>query len=266
MSRVISTILGLPLVLALIAFGNKYLVDIIIALIALISIYEYFNAISKVCKPCKIIGYIACISIALIHIIPQELLMSYITLMISSVFLVLFLKVIVTNMKTDLKDVVFTFFGIIYIVFFSIFISMTYSLENGKFLILYVLIAAWGTDIFAFLVGRPFGKHKFSKVSPKKSIEGCIGGIIGATLVAIIYTFFISKYMQINYSYIYIIIITIILSIIGQVGDFIASSIKRYVNIKDYGDLIPGHGGMLDRIDSLLFLSPFAYIFLSFVI
>ena len=124
----------------------------------------------------------------------------------------------------------------------------------------YILIAAWGTDVFAYLIGKKFGKHKFSKVSPKKSIEGCIAGTIGAVLIMILYTFILNTYFQFNYSYIYIIIIGIVLSLIGQIGDFSASCIKRYVDIKDYSNLLPGHGGMLDRIDSVLFLAPFAYL------
>ena len=104
------------------------------------------------------------------------------------------------------------------------------------------------------------GKHKFSKISPKKSIEGCIAGTIGAILIMLIYTYVVNTLWEMQYSYITIAIISFILSIIGQIGDFAASSIKRYVDIKDYSNLIPGHGGMLDRIDSLMFLAPFAYV------
>ena len=121
----------------------------------------------------------------------------------------------------------------------------------------------WPKYIFAYFIGKKFGKHKFSKVSPKKSIEGCIAGTIGAILIILIYTYFVNTYFNLNYSYIYIGIMAIILSLIGQIGDFVASSIKRYVDIKDYSNLIPGHGGMLDRIDSLIFLAPFAYVFFT---
>jgi phosphatidate cytidylyltransferase len=121
------------------------------------------------------------------------------------------------------------------------------------------MFASWGTDIFAYIVGITIGKHKFSKVSPKKSVEGCIGGTLGAILIMLLYTYIINTYLGMNYSYICIAAIGLVLSIIGQIGDFAASSIKRYVDIKDYSNLIPGHGGILDRIDSLIFLAPFAY-------
>ena len=168
-------------------------------------------------------------------------------------------------MKTSFKDIAYTFIGIFYVVFFTMFVAIIDGMENGKILIWYAILAAWGTDIVAYFVGKAFGKHKFSKVSPKKSIEGCVAGVIGAVVIAIIYTLAINLIFTYKYSYLYVILITILLSIIGQIGDFTESSIKRYVNVKDASNLIPGHGGMLDRIDSLMFIAPFAYIFFQMI-
>lgn len=137
--------------------------------------------------------------------------------------------------------------------------------ENGKLLVWYVLFAAWGTDTCAYFIGCKFGKHKFSEISPKKSIEGCIGGTIGSLLIVIPYTIFLNTQFNMNINYIAISLIGIILSLIGQVGDFSASAIKRYVGIKDYSNIFPGHGGMLDRIDSVIFIAPFAYFLLMLV-
>ena len=263
--RISSALLGFPLVLAILLIGNKYVVDIALAIIAYFSMNEYFNAVSKVSKPVKWVGYCSCISIALIHVIPFQYLPTVVTLVVPTIFLILFSTIIATDMKTSFKDISYTFFGIIYIVFFMMFIAFIDGMPNGKILIWYAIAAAWGTDIFAYFVGKLIGKHKFSKVSPKKSVEGCIGGVIGAVLLSIIYTYFINTYGGMEYSYLQIGLITIILSFIGQIGDFAASSIKRYVDIKDYSNLIPGHGGMLDRIDSLLFLAPFAYALLKMI-
>ena len=90
-------------------------------------------------------------------------------------------------------------------------------------------------------VGKTIGKHKFSQISPNKTIEGCFGGTIGAILVSILYTYAINYFCHLNISYVSIILISAILSVIGQIGDFAASSIKRYVGIKDFSNLIPGH-------------------------
>jgi phosphatidate cytidylyltransferase len=183
-----------------------------------------------------------------------------IMMFLPSIMLILFANVIATDMKISFKDMSYTLLGICYIPVFISFLTLIDAMQNGKILIGYILISAWGTDVFAYLIGKKFGKHKFSKVSPKKSIEGCIAGTIGAVLIMVLYAVILNRYFQFNYSYMYVIIVGIVLSLIGQIGDFSASCIKRYVDIKDYSNLLPGHGGMLDRIDSVLFLAPFAYL------
>lgn len=263
--RITSGLLGFPLVLVVLIIGNKYIVDIALAIIAILAMDEYFNAISKIAKPVKWVGYVSCISIALIHVIPETYLGISFTLAIPIILLILFTQVIVTEMKTNFKDMAYTFFGILYVVMLIMFFARINGMENGNILIWYAIFAAWGTDIFAYFIGKYFGKHKFSKISPKKSIEGCIAGTIGAIIIMLVYTYVANTFWGMHYSYIAIGIIGFVLSIIGQIGDFAASSIKRYVDIKDYSNLIPGHGGMLDRIDSLIFLAPFAYVLFMFI-
>lgn len=257
--RITSGLLGFPLVLIILLIGNRYIVDIALAIIALLAMNEYFNAVQKVSNPVRWVGYLSCFSIAIIHLVPVESLNMVVTLSVPTILLILFAQVIATDMKTSFKDIAYTFLGIFYVVFFMMFVAFIDGMQNGKILIWYAIIAAWGTDIFAYFIGKHFGKHKFSKVSPKKSIEGCIAGTVGAILLMLLYTYVANTFWNMNYSYGFIAMIGLILSLIGQIGDFAASSIKRYVDIKDYSNLIPGHGGMLDRIDSLIFLAPFAY-------
>ena len=257
--RITSGLLGFPLVLIILLIGNKYIVDIALAIIALLSMNEYFNAVQKVSNPVRWVGYLSCLSIAVIHLVPSEQLNMVGTLSVPTILLILFAQVIATDMKTSFKDIAYTFLGIFYVVFFIMFIAFIDGMKDGKILIWYAILSAWGTDVFAYFIGKKIGKHKFSKVSPKKSIEGCIAGTLGAILLMLIYTYFANTYWGMEYSYGFIALIGLILSLIGQIGDFAASSIKRYVDIKDYSNLIPGHGGMLDRIDSLMFLAPFAY-------
>ena len=261
--RITTALLGFPLVIAMLLIGNKYIVDVAISVIAIFSIHEYFAAVSKVCKPIKWVGYLSCISIAFIHIIPYEYINLSAILLSSTITLALFAHVVFSNMKSSIKDIAYTILGIMYITFFSMFLALVDGMEHGGLLIWYVIFAAWGPDTSAYFVGKFMGKHKFSKVSPKKTIEGCIGGTIGAIIMMLVYTYFINQNMNMNYSYLYVALIGVILSLIGQLGDFAASSIKRFVDIKDYSELIPGHGGMLDRIDSLIFIAPFAYVIFS---
>ena len=145
------------------------------------------------------------------------------------------------------------------------FLSIIRGLNNGKFLIWYVFLASWLTDVFAYLTGKAVGKHHFTDISPNKTIEGCIGGTLGATILIVIYTILLNKFAGFEINVIIAGLVGILLSIIGQIGDLSASCIKRHVGIKDYSDLIPGHGGMVDRLDSVIFIAPFAYAFLMLI-
>ena len=265
LKRIISGIIGLPIVALILIYGNTYVIDMLFAIVAAIAIHEYFNAFKEKNKPVKWIGYLACILIAFLHIIPMKYLLLVLGLSSPVIIALLFIKVVTSNMKTTITDIMITFFGICYVVFFLSFIPLLHGIENGKYLIWFILIAAWGTDTCAYFVGCKYGKHKFSEISPKKSIEGCIGGTIGSMILALIYAFSLNKLVGLEISYIYIALIGLVLSILSQMGDLSASSIKRTVGIKDFGNLIPGHGGMLDRIDSIIFIAPFAYFLLTLI-
>lgn len=262
--RITSSLLGLPMVIVVLLFGNKYVIDVALAVVALISLHEYYNSFSKNYKPIQWLGYLLAICISFIHLVPTDMLFKIISLGIPFIVAILFIELILRNLKISIVDIAISLFGIFYIVLFTMFVPLIAGLEHGKVLIWYVLTTSWGTDIFAYIVGRKIGKHKFSKISPKKSIEGCIAGTLGAVLLSLIYTFCINKFMGFLIApYLHIVIASIVLSVIGQFGDFAASSVKRFNEIKDFSNLIPGHGGLLDRIDSLIFIAPFAYILLT---
>lgn len=264
--RIMTAVIGLPLVILLIVFGNKYVMDAVIAIIAVIAMYEYAKCIEKEAKFIAWIGYLTAISIAFMHVVSDMVLSTVITLGVPILLFVLFLSVIVTNMKITFKDMAFSFAGILYVVGFLGFLPLLYGVTgkiSGKFLIWFVLIAAWGTDVFAYWVGKNLGKHKFSKVSPNKTIEGCIGGMLGAVIFSLICAYVMNTYFGTEIVYSTIGVLSAILSVIGQVGDFSASVIKRYFDVKDFSELFPGHGGMIDRIDSVMFISPFAYFLLT---
>lgn len=261
MTRIMSGLLLFPLVLIILIFGNVYVIDGVFTIVALLAMNEFYNAFKEKANPVKWIGYLSCFIIGLSHIIPGYKVGMAIGIGLPTIFFILFLQVIITNMKTSFNDIAITFFGICYIVGFTMFLPLILGRENGKILIWYVILFAWGTDVFAYFIGKKFGKHKFSKVSPNKSIEGCFAGAIGAVILSLIYTYAINTSLipDANISYPLIALIAFVLSFVGQVGDFAASSIKRFTGIKDYSNLIPGHGGMLDRIDSVIFIAPFAY-------
>ena len=266
LKRIITTAIGLPIVILVLAFGNKYIVDAIIAIIATISMHEYIKCSSEKAKVISWISYLCTISIATIHIISEDMLINFVIFAIPIVLLILFMHVIVSNMKITFEDITYSFIGICYIVGFLVFLPLTYGIigkVSGKILIWYIMLSAWGTDIFAYLIGKNFGKHKFSQISPNKTIEGCLAGLICAVIINLVYTYFINKFFEYEISYLAILVISSILSIAGQIGDFSASVIKRYFGVKDFSNLFPGHGGMLDRIDSIMFIAPVAYFLIT---
>lgn len=174
LKRVLSGVIGFPIVALIFIYRNKYIIDAFIGIISIMAMYEYLKCLSVDYKPVKWVAYIPCLLIPFLHVIPKEYLLTTIAVSISLIVALLFMKVIASNMKTSISDIAVTLFGICYITVFLSFISMLYGMENGKYLIWFILISAWGTDTFAYLVGVKFGKHKFSKISPKKSKEGCV--------------------------------------------------------------------------------------------
>ena len=240
--RWVSALIGMPLVVIILVLGNTYVVDITFARVAGLSLHEYFNAFKGKAHPVIWMGYVSSFLIALIHVIPVQHAITIVSVLIPIGITILFLQVILSNMKTNINDIAITFFGICYISLFLMFVPLIHAMEYGKFLVWLVLAAAWGTDILAYLVGKTFGKHKFSEISPNKTIEGCIAGVIGAVLFGAGLVFVFNHVFNMNFSYVTVILIEIILSVVGQIGDFAASSIKRYVGIKDFSNLIQVQG------------------------
>ncbi|MCG1035598.1 phosphatidate cytidylyltransferase [Polaribacter sargassicola] len=148
-------------------------------------------------------------------------------------------------------------FSMIFLVFLP-----NYQGEYNPYLMISILIIIWVNDSFAFLVGKNIGKRKlFPSVSPKKTIEGFLGGLFFALVSAI----FISKFND-DFTVVNWLIIAFLVSVIGTIGDLIESKFKRQANVKDSGNIMPGHGGILDRLDSLLFVAPFVYLYINFII
>ena len=177
-------------------------------------------------------------------------------------FMVILLLLIVTVLSKNrftFDHIAFSVLGALYLG-----IGFYYLIETQLFgikFVVYALIVVWMTDTGAYFVGRKIGKRKlWPDISPNKTIEGAIGGIISAIIFACIFHYFV----PIASSYLILIVVTLIASIAGQLGDLVESAIKRHYDVKDSGKLLPGHGGILDRFDSLLFVLPLLH-FLQFV-
>lgn len=178
--------------------------------------------------------------------------------------LILFVYVF-TYPKYHADQVMTAFFGIVYVAVCLSFIFQTRQLPDGRWHVWLILLCSWGCDTSAYCVGRLFGRHKMAPVlSPKKSVEGAVGGVIGAALFGGIYGACIRGKVSadINVVLVYIVVCAIG-ALISMVGDLAASAIKRNMEIKDYGHLIPGHGGILDRFDSVIITAPIIYFLCS---
>lgn len=139
--------------------------------------------------------------------------------------------------------------------------------EQGNYLVWFVFLCSWGSDTCAYAVGVLFGKHKMTpKLSPKKSVEGAVGGVLGAALLFVLYTqFVINSYSDTYLSLVLVAGLGAAGALVSMVGDLAASAIKRDHGIKDYGKLIPGHGGIMDRFDSVIIAAPLIFIGLLFL-
>jgi phosphatidate cytidylyltransferase len=136
-------------------------------------------------------------------------------------------------------------------------------LPNGKYLIYLIFLAAFITDAMAYFVGTAIGKHKFAPhISPNKTLEGAIGGVVGGGLGFLVFGYCMEYIFLLEPNYLYLFLFGIISAIVAEIGDLAASAIKRQFSIKDYGDIMPGHGGVMDRFDSVLFVAPFVYLVL----
>lgn len=168
------------------------------------------------------------------------------------------------NKKYSTISSALTVFGYIYIVsFFNLLVKID-EMNSGNKLIWMVFLIAWCCDTMAYYTGMLFGKRKLCpEVSPKKTVEGAIGGILGSIVGLIIWKIF---NFQINISIPQLIVLGIFGGIVSQLGDLSASLIKRYVGIKDYGKIMPGHGGVLDRFDSILFIIPVVYYYIAIIL
>ena len=182
--------------------------------------------------------------------------------MLAITFLIVLMMVYVfTYPKYRSEQVMLAFFGLFYVAFMLSYVYQIRMLPQGAFIVWLVFICSWGSDTCAYCVGMLIGKHKMApKLSPKKSIEGAVGGVVGAALLGAAYAAIMNRTMAgANAGVIQYALIGAVGALISMVGDLAASAIKRNHDIKDYGNLIPGHGGILDRFDSVIFTAPIIY-------
>ena len=267
-TRIIAGLCMAPLLVVL-YFGGIPLA-IIGAAIAVLGVTEFYNGWENLdVKPSKYIAY-AMIALLYAFHFTTIFLDNYTFNSIAIYVLVAWLLLsIVASMVYGWKikergpyDAVITMLGIVYVVFFSYHIVLLDRLETGYLFVWTVVLAAFGSDIAAYFTGMKFGKRKLApNLSPKKTIEGAYGGVIGATVLCLIFSLIFAREYILQ-----CILIGAVGGAVSQAGDLTASAFKRKMKIKDYGNLIPGHGGIMDRFDSVIFVAPFVYYLVLFTV
>jgi phosphatidate cytidylyltransferase len=255
------TVLVPPLIL-LILWGPSFSLALMVLAASFLGLREFYNlALPGSKKIERLVGIglglilTALLSCGNLKILP--LLLALILLILS----VLFMGTS-QNHATTITPIGISFFGILYIGFLLSHVSLIRNLPHGKEWALFLITTVWAGDISALSSGSFFGRHKlYPKISPKKTYEGLFGGILGSIVVAMAFGFLFFPGIGKGI----LILLAMGIGIFGQLGDFSESMIKRSAQVKDSGDLIPGHGGMLDRLDSFLFSSPFLYYSLTYL-
>ncbi|MEG0012514.1 MAG: phosphatidate cytidylyltransferase [Cellulosilyticaceae bacterium] len=264
LTRVLTGVVGIPLVILIMVLGDPVL-NIAAAIVALIGVEEYCKMIGKKYRPMRWIA----LGATLVYFIWAKFFFQNYMIYIATLLIILLIWMVIKYPKYSIVDVGMTLMAPVYVGTLLSFIIAIRNLEYGSFLVWLVFISAWGSDTCAYFAGSCFGKHKLAPVlSPNKTVEGAIGGALGASGIACIYTLIFTEFAfaSMRENMWLIVIIVFIGAILSQMGDLAASSIKRTIGEKDFGHLFPGHGGVLDRFDSILLVAPFIFIALIYTI
>lgn len=261
--RLISGIVLLLLAVVLVGIGSVPLL-FAVALISLIGQYELYRALSIDHKSIAGIGYCMTLIYYLLVLFEGR---AYMTAMIVGALMMFMTAYVATFPEYKTEEITAAFFGMCYVSVMMSYLYLTRQLPDGKFLVWLIFLSSWGCDTLAYCSGMLFGRHKMvPKLSPKKTWEGAVGGVLGAAVLGFLYGSVFTVYMDEMQNPAFICAFACgIGALISMIGDLAASAIKRNHDIKDYGNLIPGHGGILDRFDSLLFTAPAIYYAIHFM-
>ncbi len=270
-TRVITSVVGVLLLVLVFFFYNTVLFNLLFAAVCLVAIHEIFNAFGfKKQDSYLYIGFV--LPVILVFLLPVFGLQKWITTVLFALLLYLALCFVRKSKHIDFAKLGgMTVFSLVVLFCFFSLTSLKTLLpaaeygEDAVYCTVMVMGYAWGGDTFAYLVGRRFGRHKLApNVSPNKTVEGAVGGVLGSMLLGFVISFLYTQFWQVGPlwnegdggSYLAVVLLGIPAAVLGMLGDLFASAVKRQCKLKDYGTIFPGHGGILDRFDSLLFIAP----------
>jgi phosphatidate cytidylyltransferase len=252
-----------PPIVLLIALGHPVVLYLMVFLATFFGLREYYNLVlphSKWIERAVGIGLGLILSVIISFGGMKDI--SPLFVMVLLILSILFM-VTSKDLSSTISKIGMALFGILFIGFLLAYVSLIRNMTNGKLWVLFLIVTIWAGDISALLSGSFFGRHKlYPKISPNKTFEGLGGAIVGSIIVALTFTLLFIPHLEKGPC----ILLAIGLGILGQLGDFTESMLKRSAQVKDSGNLIPGHGGMLDRLDSFLFSAPFLHYSLLYLL
>ena len=249
-TRLLSGIVLVAAALVLIITGGDVLLfsTLLISYIGMFELYRIFHVEKELPG---IVGYLAA---TVFYCNLKWAFLPDLMVVVLGFLMALMFVYVFTYPKYKTEQMLAVFFGVFYVAVMLSYVYQTRMLTAGAYIVWLIFLCSWGCDTCAYCVGMLIGKHKMAPVlSPKKSVEGAVGGVAGAALLGVIYAA-ATQGPMLEYA-----VICAIGALISMVGDLAASAIKRNRGIKDYGKLIPGHGGILDRFDSVIFTSPIIF-------
>ncbi len=262
-TRLISGIILVILAVLFVPMGGLplFLLTFFISMVGLFELYRVFG-IEK-----RSLGFVGYLTNIAYYILVWFNINEYFTLMVVLSLMALMAFYVITYPTYKISAVAKAFMCVCYAGIMMSYLYQTRVMLDGSYLVWLIFLASWGSDTCAYCTGMLIGKHKMTPIlSPKKTIEGAVGGVLGAAILGFIYAFiFRNKFAFIANPGITCAVACSIGALISMVGDLTASGIKRDYEVKDYGTLIPGHGGIMDRFDSIIFTAPAVYFALTFL-
>ena len=254
-TRLISGIVLMAILIALLVNGG-WALFIAVTVISVIGLFELYRAVGMHKTLPAFIGYISSIVTDCL-ILNDDYRILMLWLMITLILMMA--CYVIAYPKFHSEQITMLFFGIFYVTVMLAYVFKVRYIEQGIYLVWLIFVGSWGSDTLAYCSGKLFGKKKLpSKLSPNKTIAGCVGGVVGAAILG--FLFALAAFHDRTQFWWLFALIGGVSAVISQIGDLAASAIKRTHDIKDYGKLIPGHGGILDRFDSVIFTAPIVYI------
>lgn len=253
LTRILISIISIPLILILVYIGG-YAFFALVLLLQTMCFYELLIMFRE--KDLKADVY-SSILLSIITITSYIYFEEYFKFVFITAVILIIIVISFSKKENKVKTTGLVLFGLIYI---TVPFTLLFKLGSIYLLVYLLLFLIWANDSFAFFGGKYFGKHKFSKISPNKTIEGLVSGFVFTVITSVVFHF-ITKEISLADS----VIMGAVIGVLAPAGDLLESFLKRYTGVKDSSHIIPGHGGILDRFDSLIFCTPFVYIYFKYI-